>query len=83
MRAYFDGFLTATDTMLPLFVRYANLWFATDMRSECFHLMVDDGCGWCAKRTRAAARSFDRWRRGGVAASRPDHLHVERAPAAR
>lgn len=63
MRAYFDGFLTATDPALPLFVRYANLWFVADMRSSCSHLMVDDGCGWCALRTRRAVRRFDRWRR--------------------
>ena len=58
------------DPALPLFIRYANLWFVADMTSPCSHLMVDDGCAWCAQRTRRAARRFDRWRRGELGAAK-------------
>ena len=52
------------DSALPLFIRYVNLWLATDMRiPSCGHVVMldDEGCLSCARRARWAFRKFDRW----------------------
>ena len=53
------------DPILPLFIRYSNLWFVTGMPSACPHLMADEDCYTCARRSWRAARKFDRWRKRG------------------